>query len=54
MLDWIAGWEHYIRDGTGSAGIVDQISFSVMGRLGISEAFTNDKHFRDAGFQTLF
>ena len=36
------------------AGIVDQISFVLMRRLGIKEAFTNDEHFRAAGFVTLF
>jgi predicted nucleic acid-binding protein len=36
------------------AGIVDQVSFIIMRRLGITEAFTNDEHFRAAGFVTLF
>ena len=36
------------------AGIVDQVSFIVMRRLGIIEAFTNDKHFEAAGFRVLF
>jgi uncharacterized protein len=36
------------------AGIVDHISFVVMRRLGMSKAFTNDRHFRAAGFETLF
>jgi predicted nucleic acid-binding protein len=38
----------------GQAGIVDHISFLVMHRLGITDAFTNDGHFRAAGFVTLF
>ncbi len=38
----------------GQAGIVDQVSFVVMRRLGITEAFTNDRHFQAAGFHTLF
>lgn len=38
----------------GQAGIVDQVSFLVMRRLGITEAFTNDRHFQAAGFVTLF
>ena len=36
------------------AGIVDHISFAVMRRLGIADAFTNDRHFKAAGFNTLF
>jgi uncharacterized protein len=35
-------------------GIVDHVSFTIMRRLGISKAFTNDGHFRAAGFETLF
>jgi len=35
-------------------GIVDCISFAVMRRLGLTEAFTNDQHFTAAGFTTLF
>lgn len=30
------------------------VSFAVMRRLGITEAFTNDRHFQAAGFATLF
>jgi predicted nucleic acid-binding protein len=30
------------------------ISFTIMRRLGITRAFTNDRHFRAAGFETLF
>ena len=33
---------------------VDQLSFRVMRRLGLTEAFTNDQHFQAAGFTTLF
>lgn len=47
-------WTAYKRRAGGGAGIVDQISFVLMRRLGISEAFTNDEHFRAAGFVTLF
>ena len=35
-------------------GIVDYVSFAVMRRLGIRQAFTNDRHFQEAGFETLF
>ena len=47
-------WEAYDRQDAAGAGIVDQTSFIVMRRLGITEAFTNDEHFRAAGFITLF
>lgn len=49
-----AAWEAYARGEAGSAGIVDHVSFVVMRRLGITEALTNDRHFRAAGFSTLF
>jgi predicted nucleic acid-binding protein len=52
--DWQAGWIAYDRGEANSAGIVDQITFAVMRRLAISKAFTNDQHFRAAGFDTLF
>jgi hypothetical protein len=54
MEDWRAAWAAYDQGGANSAGIVDQISFAVMRRLGISKAFTNDQHFRSAGFEILF
>jgi predicted nucleic acid-binding protein len=44
----------YERGEAGQAGIVDHVSFVVMRRLGITEAFTNDRHFQAAGFTTLF
>jgi predicted nucleic acid-binding protein len=47
-------WAAYDRGEAGGAGIVDQVSFVVMRRLGIQQAFTNDEHFRVAGFETLF
>jgi len=43
-----------VWDQADQAGIVDQISFRLMRRLGLSEAFTNDQHFRAAGFMPLF
>ena len=52
--DWNQGWEAYGRGEAGNAGIVDHVSFVVMRRLGITRAFTNDAHFRAAGFETLF
>jgi predicted nucleic acid-binding protein len=52
--DQKSAWSDYAREFAGSAGIVDQISFTVMRRLGIADAFTNDRHFKAAGFNTLF
>ncbi len=34
-------------------GLVDCASFVVMQALGITEAFTDDRHFKQAGFQRL-
>ena len=47
-------WEAFGRGDAGNAGIVDHVSFIVMRRLGVSRAFSNDAHFRAAGFETLF
>ena len=52
--DWHAAWAEYGGRETGDAGIVDHISFVTMRRLGIQRAFTNDRHFRAAGFEILF
>jgi uncharacterized protein len=52
--DWIRGREAFERGESGQAGIVDHVSFVIMRRLGIKEAFTNDRHFQAAGFITLF
>ncbi len=52
--DWRDSWTAYRNNDAEKAGIVDQISFSVMRRLGISRAFTNDRHFLAAGLATLF
>jgi uncharacterized protein len=52
--DWDAAWLAYRRDEAAGAGIVDQISFAVMRRLGVTRAFTNDRHFRAAGLEPLF
>jgi predicted nucleic acid-binding protein len=49
-----SAWTAYRRGEAGSAGIVDHVSFLVMRRLGLTEAFTCDVHFRAAGFETLF
>jgi predicted nucleic acid-binding protein len=47
-------WSAYDRGEAGAASIVDHSSFVVMRRLGIRQAFTNDRHFTAAGFETLF
>jgi predicted nucleic acid-binding protein len=49
--DWVEAWENY---GRGEAGQADHLSFAVMRRLGLTEAFTNDRHFTAAGFHILF
>ena len=46
--------EAYAQRKAGQAGIVDQISFVVMQRMEIREAFSNDRHFNAAGLITLF
>ena len=51
---WRAAWSAYAADLPGGPGLVDQLSFAVMRRFGLREAFTNDRHFRDAGFEPLF
>ena len=52
--DWQLAWAAYQRGEADAAGIVDHLSFVVMRRLGITKAFTNDHHFRAAGFEVLF
>ena len=47
-------WDAYTRGEAAQAGIVDHVSFVIMRRLGLTQAFTNDAHFRAAGFETLF
>ncbi|MDO8543330.1 MAG: hypothetical protein Q7S40_23070 [Opitutaceae bacterium] len=47
-------WEAYRRGGADGAGIVDHVSFIVMRRLDVAEAFMNDRHFRAAGFSLSF
>ena len=54
VRDWELAWSAYERGEAGDAGIVDHVSFVVMRRLGITDAFTNDRHFKAAGFNTLF
>ena len=47
-------WVAFERGDAGQAGIVDHISFAVMRRLEISDAFTNDRHYRAAEMNPLF
>jgi predicted nucleic acid-binding protein len=52
--DWQNAWDEY-RDGhPGSPGVVDLVSFRIMRQYGITDVFSNDKHFKAAGFNTLF
>jgi predicted nucleic acid-binding protein len=52
--DWRIAWAAYERGEAAQSSVVDHVSFVVMRRLGIFEAFTNDRHFQAAGFTTLF
>lgn len=52
--DWEEAWAEYEHGTAGGPGVVDLISFRAMRQLGIERAFTNDRHFRDAGFRVLF
>jgi predicted nucleic acid-binding protein len=52
--EWQAAWLAYECGEADGAGIVDHVSFTITRRLGVSKAFTNDGHFRAAGFETLF
>ena len=47
-------WSADDRGEANNAGIVDHVSFVVMRRLGLCQAFTNDRHFPAAGFEVLF
>jgi uncharacterized protein len=52
--DWEQAWTAYRAGGSAHAGIVDHVSFVVMRRLAITDVFSNDRHFKAAGFNTLF
>ena len=52
--DWHEAWTRFSREHSGSACLTDQLSFTVMRRLGLRQAFTNDGHFAGAGFEALF
>lgn len=50
---WQTAWELYIDRPDKDWGHTDCISFVVMQRLGITQAFTGDRHFEQAGFIRL-
>ena len=52
--DWNEAWAEFTRDHPGSPSLTDQLSFAVMRRMGLRRAFTNDRHFDEAGFEALF
>lgn len=52
--DWREAWNAYAKGEADNDGIVHHISFTVMRRLSLTQAFTKDQHFRAAGFETLF
>jgi predicted nucleic acid-binding protein len=52
--DCLKAWAAYERGEAAEAGIVDHVSFVVMRRIGITDVFSNDRHFQAAGFTTLF
>jgi predicted nucleic acid-binding protein len=47
-------WRDYRAGGAGEASIVDHLSMVIMRGLSIHDVFTNDRHFKAAGFNTLF
>jgi predicted nucleic acid-binding protein len=47
-------WGAYEQRPAERAGIVDHVSFLVMRQMGIRRVFTTDRHFKQAGFETLF
>lgn len=46
-------WDLFVRYAGIGANPVDSSSFAVMRRMSITKAFTFDRHFRAAGFETL-
>jgi predicted nucleic acid-binding protein len=46
-------WDLFGRWAGAGANAVDCVSFAIMRRLGIRKAFTFDRHFHSAGFETL-
>jgi predicted nucleic acid-binding protein len=52
--DWHEAWNAFSHDHPNSPSLTDQLSFAVMRRLSLKRAFTNDRHFGEAGFEPLF
>jgi len=52
--EWESAWQAYHRGDAASAGIIDHLSFAVMRREKIQDAFTHDHHFEAGGFRILF
>lgn len=52
--DWNEAWAAFGGGYPGAPSLTDQLSFTVMRRLELQRAFTNDGHFADAGFEPLF
>ena len=46
-------WELFARWSGAGANAVDCVSFAIMKQYAISKAFTFDRHFETAGFETL-
>ena|ERR1035437_9548690 len=52
--EFAAAWAKYNQGIPGQPGVVDLVSFVQMRRYGIIEVVSNDRHFKTAGFTTLF
>lgn len=50
---WSAGWQLYEDRPDKSWSLTDCISIVVMQERGLSDVLTNDKHFKQAGFQVI-
>jgi predicted nucleic acid-binding protein len=53
MLTEELAWELFLRYDDKGVSMVDCSSFAIMEQSGIAQAFTFDRHFVQAGFQTL-
>ena len=51
--DWLQAWRILRRYDDKSFSFTDALSFAVMDRLGISEAFSFDRHFLQYGFRLV-